>query len=172
MKNNRICYTLCLIIGSFLLMSCTSEPKNDEIIKKKPNPNLIERAKENAEKNPLFDLSKNKSSGNFEFSNSNVLWRATLNVLNFIPLNNTDYSGGVIITDWYGNSKEQIKISVKFLSNELSSTSVQVTAHKKICDQNSNCSITPANTAFNSEIKEKIINEARVIKIKDEKNKK
>ena len=92
-------------------------------------------------------------------------------VKQLFSLNNTDYSGGMIVTDWYGNSSEQIKISVQFLSNELSSTSIKVIAHKKKCKEN-NCFTEPANDSFNIEIKDKILNEARAIKINDDKTKK
>ena len=164
--------TFSLIFLIFLSSCAPKKIENGEILEKKIlNPNLEERAKENAAKNPIFDLSQKKSSGTFEFSTSNVLWRATLKTLDFIPLNNTDYSGGMIVTDWYGNSSEQIKISVQFLSNELSSTSIKVIAHKKKCKEN-NCFTEPANDSFNIEIKDKILNEARAIKINDDKTKK
>ena len=164
--------TISLIFLIFLASCSSKKNENDEIVKKElKNPNLVERAKENAAKNPIFDSSRKKNSGTFEFSTSNVLWRATLKTLDFIPLNNTDYSGGMIVTDWYGNSSEQIKISVQFLSNELSSTSIKVIAHKKKCKEN-NCFTEPANESFNIEIKDKILNEARAIKIDDDKTKK
>ena len=39
-----------------------------------------------------------------------------------------NYSGGIIITDWYtdNSNKESIKITIKFLSNEIESTSLDV----------------------------------------------
>ena len=169
---NKGFFTTVSVLTIMFLTSCTSDKNNEEVFKeKKKNPNLLERARENADKNPLFSSSRLKSSGNFEFSTSNILWRATLKTLDFLPLNNTDYSGGVIVTDWYGNAEEQIKISVQFLSNELSSTSVKVVAHKKECKQY-NCFTRPTDNSFNLEIQNKIINEARAIKIQDDKNKK
>ena len=98
------------------------------------------------------------------------MWRASLKTLDFIPLNNTDYSGGVIVTDWYGNDEEQIKISIRFLSSELSSTAIKVIAHKKVCKLN-NCKTEPANELFNDEIKNKILAEARNLKVEEEKKK-
>ena len=169
---NKSFLSIFIVILTFFLMSCSSnKPKEGEILEtKRLNPNLVERAKENAAKNPLFDSSRNKSSGTFQFGTSNILWRATLKTLEFIPLNNTDYAGGVIVTDWYGNADEQIKISIQFLSNELNTTSIKVIAHKKLCKQN-NCQTEPANENFNAEVKENILNRARDIKINDEKNK-
>ena len=77
-----------------------------------------------------FGRGGNKKGGDFEFSSSNPLWRATLEIINFMPLSNADYSGGLIITDWYNqdNSKnESIKITVRFLSNEIRSRKVRYT---------------------------------------------
>jgi hypothetical protein len=117
----------------------------------------------------------NKSSNTFEFSTSNILWRATLKSLDFLPLMNADYSGGIIIYDWYSqanNPKEQIKISVQFLSNELRSDSIKITAHKKICDNTDRCSNSTIDQNFANSIKENIIVSARMLKIEETKKEK
>ena len=114
-------------------------------------------------------------STNFEFANSNVLWRATLKSLDFLPLLNADYSGGIIIYDWYSqtnNPKEQIKISVQFLNNELRSDSVKITAHKKICETLERCSNSTLDQNFANSIKESIIASARTLKIEESKKEK
>jgi hypothetical protein len=112
---------------------------------------------------------------NFEFASSNVLWRATLKSLDFLPLLNADYSGGIIIYDWYSqtnNPKEQIKISVQFLNNELRSDSVKITAHKKICETIERCSNSTLDQNFANSIKESIIASARSLKIEEAKKEK
>lgn len=112
---------------------------------------------------------------NLEFANSNVLWRATLKSLDFLPLLNADYSGGIIIYDWYSqtnNPKEQIKISVQFLNNELRSDSVKITAHKKICETLERCSNSNLDQNFANSIKESIIASARTLKIEEAKKEK
>jgi len=43
-------------------------------------------------------------STNYEFSTSNPMWRASLETLDFLPLTTVDYSGGIIITDWYSEN--------------------------------------------------------------------
>ena len=138
------------------------------------NPNAFERARESADKNPINILGGNKSSGTFEFSRSNPLWRATLKTLDFIPLASVDYSGGLLVTDWYSEktSNEEIKVSVRFLSNELKSDSISIISHKRICDSKGKCSTSLMDTKFNSELKEAIINSARVIALDDIKNNK
>jgi hypothetical protein len=117
------------------------------------------------------EFGKNSSGTNFEFSTSNVLWRATLKNLDFLPLVNADYSGGIIVYDWYSNKddKQSIKISVRFLSNELKSSSVVVAGHKKICDETGKCFVEKLDNKFTDEIKESVISTARQIKIEDSK---
>ena len=122
------------------------------------------------------DINNRKtSSTTFDFATSNVLWRATLKSLDFLPLVNADYSGGIIIYDWYSdkeNSKEQIKITVKFLSNELRSDSIQITTHKKICENDGKCTTKRLDDKFSSDIKDSIITSARSQRIEDSKKEK
>ena len=168
-----------ILLLSLLLFSCAKiDPVTGEKI-------LIEqdgfkKARESADKGGgIFgtlgkDVQKQQGQGNISFGNSNVLWRATLKSLDFLPLINADYSGGIIIYDWYSetsNSDEQIKITVKFLSNELRTESVEVSSHKKICDQNQKCFTKKTDSDFNKNIKENILTEARKLRIAEEKKK-
>jgi len=155
-----------------ILVSNCSPKKNPvtgevEII----NPNVDERARAAADKNPIIIFGDNKKSSSSEFLKSNPLWRASLKSLDFIPLASVDFSGGLIITDWYSenNSEEEIKISVRFLSSELKSDSITIVSHKRICDQKNKCRISALSEKFNSELKEVIINSARVMAIEDKK---
>ena len=161
-----------------ILSSCKNNEKKDGITgnQEKFEPNADVRARNFADKNPitLFKDSKDKNT-NFEFGNSNVLWRASLKTLDFIPLATVDYSGGIIITDWYSEgklNKEQIKIQIKFVSTELRSESIQVVSYKKICEGNNDCTNIAGNENFNKEIKDLIINTARQIKIEENKKNK
>ena len=159
-----------------ILSSCKSNEKKDGITgnqEKLEDP--VERARNFADKNPitLFKDSKDKNT-NFEFGTSNVLWRASLKTIDFIPLATVDYSGGIIITDWYSEgklNKEQIKIQIRFVSTELRSESIQVISYKKICGTNNECTNVAGNENFNREIKDLIINTARQIKIEESKKK-
>ena len=82
---------------------------------------------------------------NYEFSTSNPLWRASLETLDFLPMSTVDYSGGTIITDWYtDNVKDDkaIKITIRFLSNEISAGSLKIIVHQKTCAvQTNNCKV-------------------------------
>jgi hypothetical protein len=170
---------ICSILFLFSLAACLGgqSNKNDEVFEKeKFEPSAYERAKTYAEKNPItiFGKDSKDKNTNFEFSTSNVLWRASLKTLDFIPLATVDYSGGIIITDWYSegkSNKEQIKIQIRFFSTELRSESIQVVSYKKICESNNECSNLAGNVNFNKEIKDLIINSARQIRIEENKKK-
>jgi hypothetical protein len=170
---------ICSILILFSLGACMNSQgsKTDEIIEKeKFEPSAYERAKTYADKNPITLLGKDSKdkNTNFEFSTSNVLWRASLKTLDFIPLATVDYSGGIIITDWYSegkSNKEQIKIQIRFFSTELRSESIQVISYKKICETNNECTNIAGNENFNREIKDLVINTARQIKIEENKKK-
>ena len=112
--------------------------------------NSQERARKNVEEGRGVSA-KNLLGGarrgtNFEFSTSNPMWRASLEVIDFIPLVTVDYSGGLIITDWYSdnvNDNTQLKITLRFLSNEVNATNIKIIVHKKICEKinSQNCKI-------------------------------
>jgi len=162
-----------LFITLLFSIACTKKEQG-ELDKEKFEPNAYERARIFAEKNPvtIFGGSNNKNT-NFEFGSSNILWRASLKTLDFIPLTNADYSGGVIITDWYSASenREQIKIQIRFFSNELRSDSIDIKSHKRTCESNGLCKNLTVSENFNREIKESILNTARLIKIEESKKK-
>ena len=165
------------IISLFLLSNCQ---KKDPVTGSNENfePELKKRLEQARDKDGgifgnIGKSSKDQSS--VDFKSSNVLWRATLKSLEFLPLMNADYSGGVIIYDWYSNPSkpsEQIKISVQFLNNELRSESIKIIAHKKICENINKCSNLEIDQQFALSVKESIINSARLLKIEEAKKEK
>jgi hypothetical protein len=171
-------YSIVLTSVFLIVISACAQkdPTTGEIIRMEPNPD--KRAREFADKGGgIFGDINNKRSGSttFEFASSNVLWRATLKSLDFLPLLNADYSGGIIIYDWYSqtnNPKEQIKISVQFLNNELRSDSIKIIAHKKICETTERCSNSTLDQNFANSIKDSIITSARTLKIEEAKKEK
>jgi hypothetical protein len=162
-----------IILTFLVLTSCAA---TDKVTGEKVliEPDAKKRAQMEAEKSGgIFgNLGKSNKNAEVEFKNSNVLWRATLKSLDFLPLINADYSGGVIIYDWYSNdinSKEQVKITVRFLNNDLRSDSLEIISHKKICDENNKCFISVLKNGLSGEIKDKILSSARSIKIEERK---
>jgi hypothetical protein len=132
--------------------------------------NVTERAQKNIQEGKgfkIFDSQKSQGGGTFEFATSNELWRATINILDFVPLANVEYSGGIIITDWYQVDQTEntsIKISVRFLTNEIRSDALEVSIFKKTCNQQINCATSKLNSNLSDEIKKEILSQATRIK--------
>ena len=120
-------------------------------------PEPEKRVKKNLDEGRGFRLFKDeKASGTFDFATSNELWRASLDTLDFMPLISADYGGGILITDWYNennNYEDYIKISVRFLTNEIRSDSLNVKVYTKRCENLNKCTINEDNP----EIKNKLI---------------
>ena len=181
LKFKNLLIASLLITFSLLNSSCSTFKKEEKkegevIIKKKQEPvNMKDRIVER-ETSGIWSSSKSRKSGGttYEFATANALWRASLETLDFIPLTSVNYSGGIIVTDWYSgktNSNESIKIEVRFLNNDIKSSSLKVNSFKRIC-KNQNCSITKNNNDFSLKIKDNIMQKARSLKIQEELQKK
>ena len=155
------------IILIFSLNSCgKSFFKPGDARKNPPDPKL--RVKKNIEEGRGFRLSDSiggfGGSGTFEFASSNPLWRASLDIIDFMPLLSVNYSGGIIITDWYstGNSEESIKISIRFLTNEIRSDALLVKVFNRNCETQSNCIISEKEGELITELQNKILRTATI----------
>jgi hypothetical protein len=143
--------------------SCSAYKKVDA---RKVPQNAQERARKNVSEGKgisVKGLFGNKGGTNYEFSTSNPMWRASLDILDFIPLSNVDYSGGVIITDWYSDSiqeDEALKISLQFLSNEIRSDSIKIKIYKKKCNVNSICQTKETKSKISEELIKSILTQA------------
>ena len=127
-------------------------------------PEPEKRVQKNMEEGRGIRLFKrDKKGGTFDFASSNVLWRASLDTINFMPLLTADYGGGIIITDWFNNTDDEnssIKISIQFLSNEIRADALDIKVFKKKCALNANCKINSTKSGFNSELKLAILKKA------------
>ena len=132
-------------------------------------PDGKKRARKNVEEGRGFGgggLFSKKKGGVFDFASSNELWRASLDTLDFISFANVDYSGGLIITDWYSetDNNQSIKITVRFLSNEIRADGIKVILHQRICGSNNSCAIKEVRSTLNLEIKDRILRKAALLK--------
>ena len=83
--------------------------------------------------------SKSKASSNSTTSAPNLgvnsyLWRASMETLDFMPLDQVDPFGGVIITDWYSNPTaptERFKATVYILDTNLRADGLKVSIFKQ-----------------------------------------
>ena len=175
---NRILKFFANILILLTIISCAKpDPVTGE--SKVIEPSVEKRAREFADKSGgIFgDINNRRSGGStsVDFATSNVLWRATLKSLDFLPLLNVDYAGGIILYDWYSedlNSREQIKVTVRFLNNELRSDSIDVIVHKKNCESSGNCRTIKLQNNFSNQLKDNILSVARLIKIEEAKKEK
>jgi len=162
MKVNYIVLKIFLIL--FILTSCSGPDA------RKVPVNADERVKKNIEEGRGFRLgSIGKSGGDFMFASANPMWRATMEKIDFAPLSVVDYGGGIIITDWFSDdsSDDQIKISIRFLSNEIRSDAIRVNIHKKSCENFNKCEIKEIQNSTNDQIKLAILKKAAEINAND-----
>ena len=137
-------------------------------------PEPEKRVQKNMDEGRGFRLfSDDKASNTFDFATSNELWRASLDTLDFMPLISADYGGGILITDWYNennNYRDYIKISIRFLTNEIRSDSLKIKVYTKICDNSDKCTISEDNPEISTKLVSTILTKAT--KYKQEKKKK
>ena len=159
----------------FLLTSCgIYKPSDARVV----SPNVDERVKKSLQEGRGFRIGRGIGKGgtSFEFASSNELWRASLEVLDFLPLANVDYSGGIIITEWYSegtSNDEAIKITVRFLSNEIRADGLSIIIHKRVCNKFQQCTTAKIKSTLEEEVKLAILKTATLLeKGKYEKNKK
>lgn len=154
LKFNKFISTIVFLIIFLSFSSCGIYRKVDT---RQIPVNSQDRAKKNVEEGrgaSLGNIISGSRNTNYEFSTSNPMWRASLETLDFLPLSVVDYSGGVIVTDWYGdNQKENLKITLRFLSNEVRADSIKIVVHQRICLDSTNCNIS----TFNSKIKDELL---------------
>ena len=162
----RLLKILLLLQLIFSLSSCgpLAYKKTDA---RKVSPNPEERVKKNLEEGrgfKIFDTNR-KLSTTYDFASSNELWRATLDTIDFMPLTTANYSGGIIVTDWYSdnqNSNESIKITIRFLTNEIRSDALDLKIFYRICKSQNNCIVNERTNDLAKELKKEILKKAAI----------
>ena len=164
------------IIGLITLNSCNGKLPGADARKFPADPKKrVEQNIKDGKSFRLFDTIGNSKGGTFDFASSNELWRASLDVIDFMPLSSVNYSGGIIITDWYSdenNQNESIKISIRFLTNEIRSDALDIKIFTRKCKNNSmNCKVIETNKVLITELKKEILKKAALYE-SQKKNKK
>ena len=164
----KITPLLISFLTLILLNSCSGIP---EALKPKPvdareiSPNAKDRVDKNMAEGRGMRLFGGKKGGEFEFANSNPLWRGALETIDFMPLLSVDYGGGIIITDWFNDGakdNESIKIVVKFLSNEIRADALNIKIFKRTCSSTNNCKTSNSISKLNEELKLSILRTAAI----------
>jgi len=164
MTNSRHILIFLSVILLITQSACEAlKPKKVSAKDYPPDPR--ERVKKNIEEGRGFRLMGGGSKGNtYEFASSNPLWQATLDTLDFMPLASANYSGGLVVTDWYSennSSNESVKISVRFLTNEIRSDALDINVFLKKCNQAlTNCSISQNNNDLIADLNLSILKKA------------
>ena len=171
--NNFFSITISVLLIVFL-NSCGIYKKTDA---RKTPTNSYEKAKKNLEEGRGFTLmGGNDNTGtSYEFASSNPMWRASLEILDFLPLSNVDYSGGIITTDWYNegtSSNEAVKITIRFLTNEVRSDGLKVIVHKRKCNIQQKCTVKKITSALENELRVAILKRAAIFEKEIKKRKK
>ena len=163
-----------IFVSTIFLNSCSGLPKGGDGSLTDPK----DRVKKNLDEGRgfrLMDINKKSGGGVFEFASSNELWRASLDIIDFMPLASVNYSGGIIVTDWYStdqNSNESIKISIRFLTNEVRADAIDIKVFNKVCTTQSNCVISQKVGNLIPELKQKILRTAAIYEKKEKEKKK
>jgi hypothetical protein len=155
------------IIALVALNSCNGKLPGGDARKSPADPKKrIEKNIAEGKSFRLFDNVGNSKGGTFDFASSNELWRASLDVIDFMPLSSVNYSGGIIITDWYSdgnNQNESIKISIRFLTNEIRSDALDIKIFTRKCKNNlMNCNVVETNKVLITELKKEILKKAAI----------
>ena len=164
--NNIQKRTAYIVLGIFILTFINSCGIWKPVDARKVSPNADERVRKNLEEGRGFSLMGGKDGEtNYQFASSNPMWRATLEILDFLPLANVDYSGGIITTDWYNEgtaSDESIKITIRFLTNEVRADGLKVIVHKKKCNIQQKCTVRKITSALEDELQVAILRKAAI----------
>jgi len=157
-----------VLIGLSLVSSCGAFKYKPVDARKVPS-NVDERVKKNLEEGKGMTLKKlvtgRGGATSYQFASSNPMWRATLEILDFLPLANVDYSGGIVTTDWYNEgtaADEYIKITVRFLTTEIRSDGLKIIVHKKRCNINQKCTVKKISSTLEQELRVAILKKAVV----------
>ena len=156
--------SIFFLLAALIFLSSCEALKYRPVDAKEYPPEPEKRVKKNLEEGKGFRLfsDDDEKGGNFDFASSNPLWRASLETIDFLPLMSANYSGGIIISDWYSanSNNESIKITIRFLSNEIRADALEIKLFSKKCGMQSSCKITENNGQIVKDIKKKILKKA------------
>jgi hypothetical protein len=166
-------YFIYLILLLLTFSGCSNNIFRRADVKDTPI-NVNDRVKKNIEEGRGIRFGKGSSKGGtFDFASSNELWRASMDVLDFVPFSNASYSGGILITEWFdGNSndkneKRDLKITVRFLTNEIRSDALDISIHERKCQSNgTTCSVNKIKSELEPQIGLAILKRAAILEKK------
>ena len=170
MITKLIKFSIITVFSLTLLNSCNWYKRSDI----KDNPvNVDERVKRNIQEGRGIRFGRGATrGGNFDFASSNPLWRGAIDVMNFVPLTNASYSGGIIITEWFSSqnnseNNRELKITIQFMTNEIRADAIKVLVFEKSCSQVNNCQTKKIKSKLEGELKLAILKKAALFEKDD-----
>ena len=170
MITKLIRFSVLTIFTLSLLNSCGLYKRSDI----KDNPvNVDERVKRNIQEGRGIRFGKGATrGGDFDFASSNPLWRGAIDVMDFVPLTNASYSGGIIITEWFSSennsqNNRELKITIQFMSNEIRADAIKVLVFEKSCNQINNCKTKKIKSKLEGDLKLAILKKAALFEKDD-----
>lgn len=145
---SRLVKILSIAIGAAILTACASNNNSS------------------AQRN--IGLPSYKASSGKTYTTVNrYLWAATLETLDFMPMQSADPIAGVILTEWYANPEtpnERFKTNVYILSNELRADGLRVSVFKQTNNGGfwQDAAVNPATAR---EIENAILSRARQLRL-------
>ena len=122
--NMRFSMVLMVLIG---LAACSSSTPTAE---KGPGSIVTGRAEQGVSLSDLVGLSGGNNSLGLPINA--LLWRASLDIMSTIPIDDVDTFGGTIVTEWYQlnkTSNERIKMTAFVLDRELRADGIRVVVY-------------------------------------------
>ena len=167
MRKNTLFLRLFSLFFIIIFLNSCGPLKPSPSDARKVSPNVNERVRQNIEQGKGFRLmgGNKQKGGTFDFASSNELWRATLDTIDFMPLVSANYSGGIIITDWYNDGKssgQSVKISVRFLTNEVRADALDIKVFTKNCETTIDCKVSENKGTLVTQLTKSILKKAAV----------
>ena len=167
MKTNLIKFIILITFTSFFLNSCGLYKRSDI----KDNPvNVDERVKKNIQEGRGIRFGRGATrGGDFDFASSNPLWRGAIDVMDFVPLSNASYSGGIIITEWFSseNTNRELKITIQFMTDRIRADAIKVLVFEKTCTTENNYKTKKVKSKLEGELKIAILKKAALLEKDD-----
>jgi len=165
-------FTFCTILFVTFAFNANAESKYPKSARDKRDEKIgsVLDNKDSSGGFTLFGGGKNSGTSAQGIGANVHLWKASLEVVSFMPISISDSAGGVITTEWsedLDHPGERYKINVLIKSSDLKAHSLKVTVFKQTLRDNIWRDVKP-NAQLAQDIEDKILTKARSLKLAQE----
>lgn len=103
-----------------------------------------------------------------EIGVNSYLWRASLDTLSFMPIENADQIGGVITTDWWADPSlptEWMKVQVFILDTRLRGDGLRVQVFRRTGPNAAQAQAAPVDADTSVQLENAILTRARILRL-------